>query len=30
MRGKVVSLPQGEDLKEAYDPKLIVEFYSMR
>lgn len=25
---KVVSLPQGEDLKEVYDPKLIVEFYS--
>ncbi len=30
MRGKIVNLPQGEDLKEAYDPKLIVEFYSMR
>lgn len=30
MRGKIVSLPSGEDLKEAYDPKLIVEFYSMR
>lgn len=26
--GKVVSLPQGDDLKEVYDPKLIVEFYS--
>lgn len=26
--GKIVSLPQGEDLKEVYDPKLIVEFYS--
>jgi len=26
--GKVVSLPEGEDLKEVYDPKLIVEFYS--
>ncbi len=26
--GKVVSLPSGEDLKEVYDPKLIVEFYS--
>lgn len=26
--GKVVSIPQGEDLKEVYDPKLIVEFYS--
>lgn len=30
MKGKVVSLPQGEDLKEAFDPTLIVEFYSMR
>jgi small subunit ribosomal protein S4 len=29
-RGKVVSLPQAEDLVEVYDPKLIVEFYSMR
>ncbi len=28
MEGKVVSIPQGEDLKEVYDPKLIVEFYS--
>ncbi len=28
MTGKVVSLPAGEDLKEVYDPKLIVEFYS--
>lgn len=28
--GKVVSLPAGDDLKEAYDPKLIIEFYSMR
>lgn len=26
--GKVVSLPEGEELKEVYDPKLIVEFYS--
>lgn len=26
--GKVVSLPEGEDLKEVYDPTLIVEFYS--
>ncbi|PIX62081.1 30S ribosomal protein S4 [Candidatus Uhrbacteria bacterium CG_4_9_14_0_2_um_filter_41_50] len=26
--GKVVGLPEGEDLKEVYDPKLIVEFYS--
>jgi hypothetical protein len=30
MKGKIVSLPQGDDLKEVYDPKLIVEFYSMR
>lgn len=30
MRGKVVSMPAGDDLKETYDPKLIVEFYSMR
>lgn len=30
MIGKVVSLPLGDDLKEAYDPKLIIEFYSMR
>lgn len=29
-KGKIVSLPQGDDLKEVYDPKLIVEFYSMR
>ncbi len=29
-KGKVVSVPAGEDLKEAFDPKLIVEFYSMR
>lgn len=26
--GKVVSLPQGEELKQNFDPKLIVEFYS--
>lgn len=26
--GKVVSVPAGEDLKEVYDPKMIVEFYS--
>lgn len=26
--GKVVGLPEGEDLKEIYDSKLIVEFYS--
>ncbi len=25
---KIVSKPAGEDLKEVYDPKLIVEFYS--
>jgi small subunit ribosomal protein S4 len=30
MKGKVVSIPTGEDLKEAFDPTLIVEFYSMR
>jgi small subunit ribosomal protein S4 len=30
MKGKVVSIPAGEDLKEAFDPKLVVEFYSMR
>ena len=29
-KGKIVSIPQGEDLKEAFDPTLIVEFYSMR
>ncbi len=28
--GKIVSLPMGDDLKEAYDPKLIIEFYAMR
>jgi len=28
MSGKVVGMPEGEDLKEVYDPKLIVEFYS--
>lgn len=28
LSGKVVSMPEGEDLKEVYDPKLIVEFYS--
>jgi small subunit ribosomal protein S4 len=26
--GKMVSVPQGDDLKEVYDPKMIVEFYS--
>lgn len=30
MKGKVVSSPAGEDLKEVFDPTLIVEFYSMR
>ena len=29
-KAKIVSMPNGEDLKEVYDPKLIVEFYSMR
>lgn len=29
-KGKIVSVPAGEDLKEAFDPTLIVEFYSMR
>ncbi len=29
-KGKMVSTPAGEDLKEAFDPKLIIEFYSMR
>ncbi|MFA6130697.1 MAG: 30S ribosomal protein S4 [Patescibacteria group bacterium] len=27
-KGKIVSHPEGEDLKEVYDPKLVVEFYS--
>ncbi|KKW45256.1 MAG: 30S ribosomal protein S4 [Parcubacteria group bacterium GW2011_GWA2_56_7] len=26
--GKVTSVPEGEDLKQVFDPKLIVEFYS--
>lgn len=26
--GKVVSMPQDEELKQSFDPKLIVEFYS--
>lgn len=26
--GKVISSPEGEDLKTVFDPKLIVEFYS--
>lgn len=30
MKGKIVSIPAQEDLKEAFDPTLIVEFYSMR
>lgn len=28
LSGKVTSLPEGEDLKTVFDPKLIVEFYS--
>ena len=27
-KGTVVGRPEGEDLKEVYDPKLIIEFYS--
>jgi len=26
--GKVASLPEGDDLKQVFDPTLIVEFYS--
>ncbi len=26
--GKVTSLPEGEDLRQVFDPRLIVEFYS--
>ena len=26
--GKVLSLPEGEDLNQPFDPKLIIEFYS--
>ena len=26
--GKIVSQPEGEDLKEVYDPSLVIEFYS--
>jgi small subunit ribosomal protein S4 len=29
-KGKVVSIPSGDDMKEAFNPTLIVEFYSMR
>lgn len=28
LKGKVVSLPEGEDLKSVFDPTLIVELYS--
>jgi len=28
LKGKVTSLPDGEDLKQVFDTKLIVEFYS--
>ena len=28
MEGKILSVPQGEELKQIFDPKLIVEFYS--
>lgn len=28
MTGKVTSIPEGEDLKQGFDPTLIVEFYS--
>lgn len=28
LSGKVTSVPAGEDLKQVFDPKLIVEFYS--
>lgn len=28
LSGKVISVPEGEDLKTVFDPKLIVEFYS--
>lgn len=28
LEGKVLSMPQGDDLKQIFDPKLIVEFYS--
>jgi small subunit ribosomal protein S4 len=28
MVGKVLNLPEGEDLKQNFDPRLIVEFYS--
>jgi len=26
--GKIVSMPQGDDLKQNFDPKLIIEYYS--
>jgi len=28
MTGKITSIPEGEDLKQGFDPTLIVEFYS--
>ncbi|MEK9131243.1 MAG: 30S ribosomal protein S4 [Patescibacteria group bacterium] len=28
LSGKIISIPEGEDLKTVFDPKLIVEFYS--
>jgi small subunit ribosomal protein S4 len=28
LEGKVLSVPQGDELKQIFDPKLIVEFYS--
>lgn len=28
LKGKVVSLPEGEDLQSVFDPTLIVELYS--
>ncbi len=28
MTGKVLNKPEGEDLKQSFDPRLIVEFYS--
>jgi small subunit ribosomal protein S4 len=26
--GKIVAMPQGDDLKQSFDPKLIIEYYS--
>ena len=28
LSGKVIALPEGEDLRQVFDPTLIVEFYS--